>query len=775
MNSHEQSSQSAVSGSSAKSYSGWKGVMSSIAYYSAVLATVLMLARAGLAQSGSSDSAKPPEGVSSGGYTIHQSIEAGYRYTDQTGSDGMYDTLVDLHSGPRVLEQSLSMQSQTHESLLFDNFYVHSFGWGGDPENVLRARVDKNKWYDFRASFRRDQNFFDFDLLANPLNPGTSSPDRPVANSPHLFATRRRMSDLDLTLLPQSRLSFRLGYSRNNMTGPSFSSVHEGTDALLYQPWNTTLNSYRVGVDWKILRRTMLSYDQILDYYKGDTDWQLATANPAQLPGGAGGVELGLPFDTTNRFPCAPTGGNTAIIDASGNLTNIACNAYLAYSRQQRVRTSTPTERLSLRTSTIPRLDFTASYSYSSAEVTAPYNEFFNGLVSRTGNRQFTITGPEKANMISNVVEFGATYRLTEHLRLTDTFYFWAYRIPQSFTSTETDWTVPGINNANPCRPPACSLLVDVNTLTPGTTVTPSALSFNQKLKRNQVELGWDVNKHFGARIGYRYSNRFFDHVLDFLAADEDQLKINEHTALIGFWARPSTPLRFNLDFERVAYDNVLVRMAPRKEYRYRMQVGYNPRPWAVLGGSINVLEDTNKDSLTNYRGHNRNIGFTASLAPRDRYGFDLAYNYNDYLQNALMCFADVPAAGVALPVVTGASVCTADPANPLLTDSFYVNRSHFGMVSAMVKPVKRVTTRLGYSITSVDGETPQFNILQPLGSLASTYHHPLANLSVEVVKNVSWNAGWNYYQYNEKSFVGPTDSRYFHGNTATFSLHYEF
>jgi hypothetical protein len=85
------------------------------------------------------------------------------------------------------------------------------------------------------------------------------------------------MSDFDLTLFPQSFLSFRLGFSRNNRTGPSYSSIHEGTDAYLYQPWNTTLNSYRTGVDWKFAPRTVLSYDQFLDYYKGDTSWQLAS------------------------------------------------------------------------------------------------------------------------------------------------------------------------------------------------------------------------------------------------------------------------------------------------------------------------------------------------------------------------------------------------------------------------------------------------------------------------------------------------------------------
>jgi len=78
---------------------------------------------------GSSPQNQAPEGVESGGYVLHQSIELGYRGSDVTGSQQMYDTLVNLRSGPRFLDQTLSMQSQAHDGLLFDNLFVTSFGW----------------------------------------------------------------------------------------------------------------------------------------------------------------------------------------------------------------------------------------------------------------------------------------------------------------------------------------------------------------------------------------------------------------------------------------------------------------------------------------------------------------------------------------------------------------------------------------------------------------------------------------------------------------------
>jgi len=739
-----------------------------IAVFFLMLASVVVLPSPGMlfAQTSSADQTSPsePAGVTSGGYLIHSSVELGYRYNNVTGSGDMYDTLVNLHTGPRFLDETLSMQSVDHQGLLFDNLYLNSFGWGGDPNNVLRLRANKNKWYNLQGSFRRDQNFFDYDLLANPLNPPTSAPSIPVLNSPHEFETTRRMTDVDLTLLPESRVSFRVGYSHNNMTGPSFSSLHIGTDALLLQPWNTTLNSYRMGVDWRVLPRTVLSYDQFLYYYKGDTDPQLASFAPALLPGG-GPVELGLPIDTANREPCGITPPATSLI-STGTLTNVTCNAYFSYLRTQRIRTSTPTERLSLRSNYFQRVDLVASFSYSSADMNTPLDESFNGLETRTSTRAFVGTGTGDARQISNVLDLGATIHLTNRLRLIEKFYFWAFRIPENANFTQVDSVCTGV----------CTLLTPLSATVAATSNTLTQSSFNQTWKTNQTELAWDISKKVGASIGFRYGDQVFNHFNDFLPGDEDHFVIHGYTGLLGFWARPSHALRLHFNLEHTNYDNVIVRMAPRKESRYRFQTTYTPRPWAVLGGSINILQDANPDSLTNYVGHNRNYALTASLSPSEHFGLDLAYDYNDVIQNALICFNDTPPPGVVLPFVVNAGSCALnDPANPLLANSFYTNHTNFGMAAVRFKPAKRLKANLGYSITNVDGSIPQFNILQPLGSSQYKYYQPVAGLSVALGKSLAWNSGWNYYQYNEGSFVGPTAPRYFHANSLTESLRYTF
>jgi hypothetical protein len=713
-----------------------------------------------------------PEGVTRGGYQIHSSVELGYRSTDVTGSGDMYDTLVNLRTGPRILDQTLTMQSVDHQGLLFDDLYLNSIGWGGDPNNYMRLRADKNKWYNLQSSFRRDQNFFDFDLLANPLNPPTSTPSIPVLRSPHEFDMTRRMSDVDLTLFPQSRVSFRLGFSHNNMTGPSYSSIHEGTEAALLQDWNTTMNSYRLGVDLRIAPRTVVSYDQFLDYYKGDTDYQLDPINQALVPTMPGYVSLGLSFDTLNKEPCAVVPPAASLI-VNGTLTNVTCSAYSSYSRNQRVRTSTPTERIGLRSNYFQKLELLGSFSYSSAVSSTPLEESFGGLITRTNTLAFTGTGTAAANRISDVLDLETTLHLTQHLRLIDKFYFWAYRIPQNGNFNEFDYS---------CAVPPCTLQSAPLTTpsAPGGTPTTILSSFNQNWRRNQTELAWDFSKKAGARIGYRYGDRAFNHFNDFLPGDLDHFVSLEKTALLGFWARPTRALRLNFDLEHTNYNSVFVRMSPRKEARYRVQTTYSPRSWATLGGSVNILQQSNADAETQYVGHNQNYGMTASLAPREQLGLDLAYNFNSVIQNALICFDDTPPTGVVLPFVANANGTTSfcalnDPANPLMADSYYTNHTNFGMATIRFKPSKRVMANVGYSITSVDGRVPQFNILQPLGPLQYKYQQPVANLSVDLGHRLAYNMGWNYYQYGEGSFVGPTAPRYFHANSLTESLRYAF
>ena len=239
------------------------------------------------------------------GYVIHQSIDLGGHIATYSGSDAMYATLVNFHSGPRILDQSMEMIAvDPAKALIFDHLSSNSFGYGGDPYNVTFLNASKGRIYDFRSSFRRNRQYFDDNLLANPLIPPTSTPFVPILDSPHLYNTVRRMTDVNMTVAPLSVVSAHFGYFQNVNQGPTFSTLHVGTEALLTQYWRVSTDVWRGGVTWKPLKRTIVSFDELITHYKGNTHWGLTGLNYLLANGTP--VSLGIDLSSVWAIPAPP-------------------------------------------------------------------------------------------------------------------------------------------------------------------------------------------------------------------------------------------------------------------------------------------------------------------------------------------------------------------------------------------------------------------------------------------------------------------------------------
>src|SRR5271165_1734170 len=284
-----------------------------IGAYSSGIATILvslLLLGSSLAQSAgqtpsqtaSSSTSSAQEGMQIGDFQVTQSAEVGGRISEVSGSQPMYNTLVNYQTGARILEQSLVMRSLTHEDF-FDTLTLNSFGWGGDPEQAARLRIAKYQWYTFSGTYQHIQNYFDYDLFANPLNPPTGSPALPILYSPHGYYNRQNLYNYDLVLFPMHKFSFRADYNRNRFEGPAFSSIHEGTEALLNENTDNTLNGFRFGVDYRATRKTTLSYTQMFQYYDGGTGYGLNPFNSYPLSNG-NPVSFGLSWFNSGS-PCS--------------------------------------------------------------------------------------------------------------------------------------------------------------------------------------------------------------------------------------------------------------------------------------------------------------------------------------------------------------------------------------------------------------------------------------------------------------------------------------
>jgi hypothetical protein len=724
------------------------------------------------------------------GYETHFAAEFGGRALSNSGNADVYATFVNLQPGERLMDQSLEMHSINHTGLLFDDFSESAFGLGGDPNEVVRVRASKNHWYDFSGSWRRDINFWDYNLLGNPLNPPAGTSSVPINVSPNLLDLSRKMLDLNLTLLPNSKVQFLLGYSHYNNGGPSLTTVHEGTEAELDQPWRDISDSYHFGIAWTPADRTRISYDQFYSHNKSDTSDFLSSSSNSLSNGTP--ANLGISFG--NGSPCA-----TPLIGSSVNPT---CNLFTSYSNVAPYYTNIPTEQFGFQSNYFRRLHVTGRASYTGAQTHLPNStEAFAGYDSRVGETQATITGAGTARQITTSADVGVTYEITERFSVDDQFRWYDYRIPSAAAFLENDLysasALSGGNtySASTCPPPYTSPLCPQHTAANGADQTSTAYSLfqAQNQKRNTFKLHYDFATHFTGYIGYRFERQDIrvDGTTSALATyfptlatrgcsspvngvcqastssiDTASVQINTHAGLLGLAAEPIHGLRLNADMEIAYADNVFTDIMPRRMQLYRGKAIYSPKKWLDLNANVQIQEERDLAYGLGNLQHNRTFSVGAILPFSARVGLDFHYSYNNFLSNLNICFSETPT-----PVYAATTALCG--VGYLTTLSYYRNADQFGSANLMFKPLRRTTVTAGYTLTSTTGSNLQLNPLAPLGPIAVNYHLPSAALALAVSSSVTFKAGWNFYDYDEKSNPGIVAPRNFRANLISVSLRY--
>ncbi|MGC1485906.1 MAG: hypothetical protein WA789_19100 [Candidatus Acidiferrum sp.] len=797
------------------------------------------------------------KGIDQGNYNIKQSIEFGGRFTSISGDTQAYDTFVNLQQGARLLGFTTEMNSLDHHGTFFDRFYFSNFGYGGDPNQVSRLRIAKNKWYKFDALFRKDENFWDYSLLANPLNPTAPFANGPAGYggvvctacvldfSPHNMNTRRKMGNYNLIIRPESAVRFRMGYSSNSNDGPGFTTIHQGTEQFLLANVSTNVNTYRLGMDIKLLPRTNISYDQIWAYYKSDTGIGDYT-QPFQVSPTLN-VDLGVSFNAGASQPC----GGTFL--ASG-FVNSTCSAYTdGYLDHGRTRTNTPTEQLSLQSNYWQNWDLTARVSYSSGEMNVyDYNQTVAGRESRTNLSNQYNTGPVFGRRVAAVADLGATWHITEKLSFNETFHYSNWHSPAEFDASSCSFFSPNLNTTvNYFTPTASVPLTCVPPLgAVAGTVVHSASSaadlsnvidsnfLKQEEKTDLVEFDYHFSRKFGARIGFRYRNRYisdnFYEALDYLyypgpnaataargscaivntglpvsqanlpggctlntdnsiafvsntgfaPAGAAVPPINEYSGLFGLWARPNQKWDIRFDTEIFSADGTFTRISPKESQQYRVRAKYEVTSWLNLNGNALIWESRNNQFQQGDLQHNRAYGVSAILQPNDKIGVEIGYDYNGVFSQVLICYISV-AAGQNGP---GIQACP-NVAGLVQQLSTYTNNSNYGFFDITYKLVHRLTVHLGANLTGTSGSQlrldPQELIPNQVnGSLNSKWLHPFGGFEYKFTKEWTGKASWDYYGYHEDPTFGTAGGeavqdiyapRNFRGNLYTLSIRYAF
>lgn len=752
------------------------------------------------------------------GYSVHESINLGGHMVGLSGSGAMYNTMVNMTSGPRVLGETFNMRAlPTNKHPLFDHLSGFSNGFGGDPNNYASLTLYKGKIYQFSGNFRRDRQYFDYDLLGNPNIPGGQTvpigpSDSPtgefawpqVNQSPFLYNTVRRMTNANLTLFPLSKVTFHFAYSQNIFQGPSLSpSGYQfgGSYAVLLRAMQrNSTDDFTGGIDWKPVRDTKLTFEEQVDHYKADTYFDL---NPADLRvQEADGTRVAF---LTNYFNLAPYNSSACNASSTGGMPilspsqtssglpviNPACAVTTSYLRSQPTRIIYPTEIFRFQSTSLKNISMNGNIRYTDANMSLPnYYEDFQGLTVAGGRtpvayRELQYTAAASAKRKVTAADFGIVWQAAPTFSLAEQLTFSHSQQPGTTTMTsETTSALPSTAGDQTINYPGALTITQAATGAStfegsGSVGVPLPDFFGQKFFTNNVTMSWDATSRTTLSITYRYGLHVIaegiphDAPLAPGATSDGTVTIHENGGIFHAALRPTSNWNIDGSVGILTFDNVFTPMGPRQQQQYRVHTMYRPKSWATITAAFNDRERHNNTNNTgeaspygplDHVSHTRAISMGAELYPNAHYGVNFNYTYTDvYMADNICYLADSSTAypGAATPSGVGCPN-SQGYGSPSLefgpARDFMDAPTNSGSVAFTLSPTKTVRSNIGYNISSVNGSRFYNDARDVAGSLVSTYQSPFVDFSWTSRPGLTWKAEYNFYGYGEG---GPSGAQY--------------
>ena len=766
--------------------------------------------------------------IAPGGYAIHQSLDLGGRIAGITGSSAMYSTLVNLQSGPRVLGETFEMHALPgKQHTLVDSLMAVGSGFGGDPNSFTRMSFSKGKIYEFSGMFRRDRQYFDYDLLGNPNIPGgqpipigpTTAPTGSfvwpqVEQSPFLYNTVRRMTATGLTVFPLSKVTYRVAYSQNIFQGPSLSPSGYSFakyDAILKEYQRNSTDDFTGAIDWKPVRGTQLTFEEQIDHYKADSYFTMAPGD--FIAQEADGTPVALDdYDSQTPYPATACNANsigaTPIFSAPpapGALPviNPACAVVTSYLRSQPTRILYPTEILRVQSASIPNVTMNGDLRYTNANMTLPnYFDSYQGLNGTT--RALTYVANASAQRAVFAADYGIVWQAVKTFSLSDQVDFSSVHQPgvsviSSVTTVSTPATA-GNETINSGPLTTTAGLPGASTIEGSGPIGTASLGyFGQNFLTNNLTGTWDAGARTTLSLTYRHETHTIaegaPHNIPLAvgATSNGTVTINEDGGIFNAALRPTANWSINGTVEALYSDNAFTPVGPRQTRHYRVRTMYRPKPWATISGAWNDLErhnNTNNNQTAvaagddpyegpiNHVDHSRIVSLGAVLSPNEHYGIDLNYAYSDVYAATNICYDNGASATLPGTASTnsggGPNVCAGVYARGSTTQladwfarDFMDAPTQYGSVAVSLSPIKSIHSNVGYRISAVSG-SQFFNDARAVnGSLQSAYQSPFVNLAWTMHPGWVWKAEYNFYGYGEG---GPSGSQYCSTSTSLTS-----
>jgi hypothetical protein len=640
-----------------------------------LLAGLLWLASIALPQqvvAPTPDQTGSPRGENTGDYNVMESFETGYRFAVVDGSMGTYKSDVNYGNGIRLLSSNLSVYSRDGHGRWFDQIVLTTVGLGNDPYQSVTLRVEKNKLYRYDMLWRLDDYY----------NPGL-----PVAGGLHLMDTSRQMQDHNLTLLPQSKIQFHMGYSRNTQDGPALSTVQlcfdgnvycgtAGNEFPVFENVRTQQNEFRLGADVDLagFKLTLL---HTWVFFKDDTGYQEDGLEAGDNP--STGVVL-------NQFQrSAPYRGTSPFWLGNLNRTGktLAVNGRVTY------------------------VDGQGNFLLN--------ENAFGGTPLGAQNQQVQVGGD--ASRPSLTGDLSISVFPTPRLTLVNN---------TSVDSTRTDGT---------------SDYAQFN-LAAETADFVSFRYLGLRTIANATDLHYRVTGWLSFYGGYHYSDRRIEDIEDYAipgplsGAMYEQVNTQQE-GLLGVRIKPLKAMTISLESEVGRANHPFTPVSDRNYLALGGRFDYRIKK-LTLGGAYKENYNNNSITLTSYSSHSRNYSANASWAPRDWFTLDASYSklHLDSL-SGIVFFAGPEAVS---PLTANQVYVSNIHAANLLARFVVAKRVDLYVGYTL-------TDDTGGGPTLVE----PVQIFTAVETFPLSYQAPLARVSIRLREKLRWNAGWQYYNYHEQ------------------------
>ena len=716
-------------------------------YLLLTLSVLALLGTTGSAQQGTSasgakatnnkpaDSAVPETPDKMGDYSVIGSLEFGYRGLSVDGDHNKFQSDLNYKAGPRLFDTSFLMRSQDGAGGLFDTLLVTSTGWGADPQGNLRITAEKPKWYRFDGTYRRFKYFRFVNSFANPnwvFSPATFSVPPKLVSGEHGTDTRMQVGDFDLTILPKNEtIRFSVGFSPERYDGPAFTNYHAGgNEFILLNNVRSRANDYRFGADGKL---GPIDFSFLQGFRRFRDDSFIDQARPP-----------------INLNPTA------------ASLTS--------FHRDEPSRGSVDFTRFSLHTLVAKKLDITGRIIYSKAKSDFTLVENFTGRnwnprvtgwpptpPAATPNilnlGQYNITGnTERPNTVGDV---GVTWLATDRLRISNTF---------RVEDFEIDGTAVFSDFFSITRGSGATLRTD----TVGFSNLDATRVTTYRKYQNTFEGDYQFNNRYAIHLGYRYGKRKIEESFegfnlgsngsfippatrtsDFFAEEN-----HTHAVIGGFKARPANNWTIYFDGERGTADNVFTRIGNYDYLNFRGKSRYSPTQRLSLNAAIIVRNNSNPSeiagvSIEDFGVSVKSRTFTSSIdwTANSKLSFNTGYNFYWVNSNAVVEYFF-------------------NSIRHPLGRSLYYGRNHYFFFDTVARLHPRASLYASYRINKDKGQGDR--IADPTGnpgfliaSYPMSFQSPEARLAIKLTRHIDWNVGYQYYNYNESTLVGPRPENY--------------